>query len=73
MKFWGMDRVRKNRTKKSFNKRLRIEQLEVKRLLAIVWANELDVNGGFDINNGFQTQYGNDTARAREILKYNNK
>ncbi len=68
MRLWRMGRVRKNRNKTTSNRRLRIEQLEEKRLLAIVWANELDVNGNFDINNGFQAQFGNDTAIAREIV-----
>jgi len=46
MKIWGMDRVRKNRNKTTANRRLRIEQLEDKRLLAIVWANpDLATNG----------------------------
>ncbi len=60
--------IRNNKSSGLFLKRLGVEHLEDRRLLAIMWANELDVNGNFDINNGFQAQYGNDTLIARELV-----
>ena len=44
MKIWGMSQARKNLNTATANRRLRMEQFEEKRLLAIVWANELDQN-----------------------------
>jgi len=61
MKIWGMDRLRKNRNKGNTNRRLRIEQLEDKRLLTIVWANEFGTND-------FDTEYGADEVIARTIV-----
>jgi len=60
MKISGMDRLRKKRDKDIANRRLRIEQLEDKRLLAIVWANEFGANG-------FDTYDANEVY-AREIV-----
>ena len=60
MKIWGMGRSRKNLNTATANRRLRIEQLEDKRLLAVVWANEFGANG-------FNT-YGTNEVYARETV-----
>ncbi len=61
MKIWGMGRARKNRNTATTNRRLRIEQLEDKRLLAIVWANEFGAND-------FGATYGANEIFARETV-----
>jgi len=66
MKIWGLNRVRKNGNKTNTNRRLRIEQLEDKRLLAIVWANEFGTAAqGNDPGLG---TYGANEVYAREIV-----
>lgn len=49
-------------------KKLSFEQLEHKRLLAIVWANELDANGNFNAANGFAAEYVGNAQIARDIV-----
>jgi len=66
MKIWGMDRVRKNRSKGSSNKRLGFEWLEDKRLLAIVWANEFGTAATG--NDPGLVTYGANEVYAREIV-----
>ena len=68
MKIWKLNRVRENKRKIVAKRHLRIEQLEDKRLLAIVWANELDANDNFDEDNGFADQYQASAQIARAIV-----